>query len=375
MTDQIELAPGVEDRARGGYSLRRRASAYFRTNPLILLERFGLLIALVVLLVGFSVSGVGPLFTSSDNVEYLLTGGAVVGIIALAMVPPLVAGHFDLSVAAIAAVSNIATASAIGIHGLPVAVGIAIGVVAGALIGLVNGFLVAKLKLSAFIVTFGMYILLDGLTTLYTGGAQIVSGIPASLGAWSGQDFLGVPRPFVALLVVALVLWFALSNLPWGRFLEAIGSNEAASRLVGISVDRSVWVAFVVSGALAGVAGALLTSVLGGGDPTAARSYLFPAFAAVFLGSTAIRPGSYNVVGTLLGVYFVGTAVSGLSLMGVQTWVQSVFNGAALILAVAVAAYLARARRIRDARSATRSISPPLRASSPSDPEPKAPRS
>jgi ribose/xylose/arabinose/galactoside ABC-type transport system permease subunit len=95
----------------------------------------------------------------------------------------------------------------------------------------------------------------------------------------------------------------------------------------------------------------------------------------VFLGSTAIRPGSYNVVGTLLGVYFVGTAVSGLSLMGVQTWVQSVFNGAALILAVAVAAYLARARRIRDARSATRSISPPLRASSPSDPEPKAPRS
>lgn len=365
MTNQTELAT-TAGRGQDSLTIRKPASGHTLVSPLILLERFGLLIALVALLVAFSVSNIGPLFRSSANIDNLLTGEAVVGIIALAMVPPLVAGHFDLSVASIAAVSNIAVASAIGKHGLPVVAGILVGVVAGALIGLVNGFLVAKLRLSAFIVTFGAYILLDGLTTLYTGGAQIVSGIPASLGAWSGKNTLGVPRPFLALLLVALLLWLALSNLPWGRYLAAIGSNEAASRLVGISVDRAVWVAFVVSGVLAGAGGALLTSVLGAGDPTAAQSYLFPAFAAVFLGSTVIRPGAYNVLGTLIGVYFVGTGVSGLSLMGVQTWVQSVFNGGALILAVALAAYLARARRIRDARSATRSTLPSPGASNPS---------
>ena len=86
--------------------------------------------------------------------------------------------------------------------------------------------------------------------------------------------------------------------------------------------------------ALGGIAGALLTTILGTGDPTAGLSYLFPAFAAVFLGATTIRPGRYNVIGTVIGVYFVGTAVSGLTLRGADTWVQPVFNGAALIFAV-----------------------------------------
>ena len=303
------------------------------------------------MIVAFSVSSIGSLFVSRANIDNILIGGAVVGIVALAMLPPLIAGHFDLSVAAVACVSNITVASAIGNHGAPVVIGILLGVLIGGLIGAVTGFLVAKLKLNAFVVSFGVYILLNGLTTLYTHGAQIVAGIPPSLGGWSGNSVLGVPRPFAVVVVVALLLWYALLHVRWGRHLEAIGSNEGAARLVGINVDLSVWVAFIVSGGLAGIAGALLTSTLGAGDPTAALSYLFPAFAAVFLGATTVRPGRYNVVGTIIGVYFVGTAVSGLSLLGAETWVQPTFNGGALILAVALSTYLARVRQRRESRS------------------------
>jgi len=351
MTEQADMIHHTETVRRSQYTWVARTKSYLGSKPILLLERAGLILALAVMIVAFSVSSIGSLFVSRANIDNILIGGAVVGIVALAMLPPLIAGHFDLSVAAVACVSNITVASAIGNHGAPVVIGILLGVLIGGLIGAVTGFLVAKLKLNAFVVSFGVYILLNGLTTLYTHGAQIVAGIPPSLGGWSGNSVLGVPRPFAVVVVVALLLWYALLHVRWGRHLEAIGSNEGAARLVGINVDLSVWVAFIVSGGLAGIAGALLTSTLGAGDPTAALSYLFPAFAAVFLGATTVRPGRYNVVGTIIGVYFVGTAVSGLSLLGAETWVQPTFNGGALILAVALSTYLARVRQRRESRS------------------------
>ncbi|WP_310963916.1 ABC transporter permease [Nocardioides terrisoli] len=346
-----------ENGRRAQYTLRTRTRRYLLSDPILQLERAGLGIALAVMFTAFGMSGTGDLFLSSANLDNVLVSGSVVGIVALAMLPPLVAGHFDLSVAAVACVSNIIAASLIGKYGLPVLLGVLLGALAGAVLGVLTGYLVAKLKLNAFVVTFGVYILLNGLTTLYTHGAQIVAGIPPSLGAWSGKSFLGVPRPFVALIVVAAVLWYALLHVPWGRKLEAIGSNESAARLVGINVDRSVWYAFVVSGLLSGVAGSLLTSILGAGDPTAALSYLFPAFAAVFLGATTIRPGRYNVIGTVIGVYFVGTAVSGLSLLGADTWVQPTFNGGALIVAVGLSTYLAQVRQRRQTRTSAATAS------------------
>lgn len=365
MTHHAESSYMAND-ARERFTLLARTKTYLTSSPILLLERTGLFLALIAMAVWFSLSSIGDLFLSSANIDNVLVGGAVVGIVALAMLPPLIGGHFDLSVAAVASVSNIAVASAIGTHGAPVVVGILAGVVIGALLGVVTGFLVARMRLNAFVVTFGVYILLNGLTTWYTEGAQIVAGIPPSLGEWSGKEFLGLPRPFVALVIVAAILWYALMQVPWGRHLEAIGSNESAARLVGIHVDRVVWMAFIVSGALGGIAGALLTTTLGAGDPTAGLSYLFPAFAAVFLGATTIRPGRYNVIGTVIGVYFVGTAVSGLSLRGADTWVQPTFNGAALILAVALSTYLARVRERRESRSATSSekVATPVRGSS-----------
>lgn len=153
-----------------------------------------------------------------------------------------------------------------------------------------------------------------------------------------------MPKPFVLLIVIALIVWYVLMHVPYGRKLESIGSNRTAARLVGIRVDRLVFVSFLISGLLASIAGILLTSSTGSGSPTAGPSYLFAALAAVFIGTTAIRPGRYNVWGTILGVFLVAVAVDGFTLMGAEAWVNQVFNGSALVISVAISTLMGRRR-------------------------------
>ena len=316
-----------------------------------LTERLGLVGLLVLMFVFFALNPTsGPVFTSSQNLSNLLGDQALVGLVALGMMLPLVAGYFDLSVAANVGLVNVAVAAMMSKHGWSPLEAIPAGLVLGAVVGLMTGFLIARLALDAFIVTFGVYIFLNGVTLWYTKGIVITANIPASVGTWGSQDLLGIPRPFWLLAVAALVTWILVSQTPFGRYLESIGSSEPAARLVGIKTDRTIWVAFVAGGLLAGVAGCLLTSRQGGADATVGQSYLFPAIAAIFLGATAIRPGRYNVWGTVIGVYFVAVAVNGLILLGADYWVQPLFNGAALVVAVGLATASGRARARREAR-------------------------
>lgn len=333
-----ESAGGVRGSARVGHVAIRVG------------ERFGLLILMALLFAFFAIDpGSGSVFTSSANWRQILGNQAVTGLVALAMVVPLVGGYFDLSVAAITGLTNVACAAAIGTHHAPVAVGILFALAIGALLGAGNGFLVAKLRLNGFVVTLGTYTLLLGVIQWYTNGQLITNGIPLSFGAWGSLDWLGLPRPFVLLIVVAAITWYLLMHVPYGRYLESIGSNESAARLVGINVTRVVWGSFVLSGFLAACAGVLQTSRAGGADPTVGQGLLFPALAAVFLGATTIRPGRYNVWGTIVGVYFIAMSVSGFTLLGANVWVQPVFNGAALVFAVALSTFLARRREARAA--------------------------
>lgn len=344
MTTTTTTAPTSAPRARRG-----------RLNLSSSLEKSGIPIFLVLLILIFSLNPtIGYVFTSSANVHNILANQSVTGLIALGMVVPLVAGYFDLSVAAIAGLSNVAVATLIGPHGQPVLIGLVAGVAIGVLAGSLNGFLIAVLRLNPFVTTFGTYILIGGLLQFYTNGQTIFQGIPRDFGSWGSSNFVGLPRAFWLLMVVALGLWFLLTQTPVGRKLAAIGSNEAASRLVGFRVDRLVFFTFLMSGLLAGIAGALLTSSVGSADSSSATNYLFPALAAVFLGQTAIRPGHYNVWGTIFGVFLVAVAISGLTLLGAQSWVTLVFNGGALVLAVMASTFMGRARE-RRARAATAS--------------------
>lgn len=315
------------------------------------IEKAGLPAFLVLLITLFAaMPGTGQAFLSLPNIQNVLGYQSVTGLIAVATVIPLVAGYFDLSVAAVAGLSNVTVASLVSQLGQPVIVGIIAGLVVGVLAGAVNAVLVAGANLDPFIATLGTYIFWSGALALYTGGETISSNIPLEFSLWTTQKWLGVPLPFWLLLVVAVLVWFFLNQVPFGRKLAAIGSNELAAKLAGIRTRRSVAVTYLLAGLLAGVAGALLTSSNGGGDATSAISYLFPALAAVFLGRTAIRPGHYNVWGTMFGLFLVAVAVNGFTLLGVASSVTQMFNGAALVVSVAVAtmSVKARERKARD---------------------------
>ena len=307
-----------------------------------------ILLVLLVLFFGF-VSSVGDLFLSSANLHNIFANQSVTGLIAIGMVIPLVAGYFDLSVAAIAGLSSVTFASVSGTHQQPLLAGIVAGLVVAFAAGAVNAVLVAVLRLNPFIATFGMYILIGGLLEWYTDGSPVGNGLPNSLGDWSNKEISGVSVLFWLLILLALVAWYVLTQTPFGRVLTAIGSNENAARLAGFRVDRALVIAFMGSALFGGLAGIVLTTRSMVADSTQAQSFLFPALAAVFLGQTAIRPGLNNVWGTMFGVFLVAVAVNGLQLLGADTWVTPVFNGTALVISVALSTLIARAR----ARKAT----------------------
>lgn len=316
------------------------------------LQNYGLVIVFAAVFAFFAIHPVtGPTFRSAVNIDSVLADQSVVGLVALAMVLPLVGGYFDLSVAANVGVVNIVVAALAAKYGWPVPLCLAAGLVVGIVIGLCAGFVVAVLRLNAFIATFGIYVLLVGMSEWYTNGGQIAN-LPRSIGNWGSATWIDVPRPFWLLIAVALLLWFVLAHTPFGRYLESIGSNEKAAKLVGIDTDRTILLSFAGSGAIAGVAGDLLTARLGSADATAGSTFLFPAFAAIFLGATVIKPGRYNVWGTVIAVCFVGSTVSGIILLGASSWAYDVFDGAALIVAVTISTFSGRARERQAARGA-----------------------
>ncbi|MEH3067009.1 MAG: ABC transporter permease [Aeromicrobium erythreum] len=307
------------------------------------LSRFTLPLLLVGIVVVFSTLPATRLsFPTSANIDAIVASNSVLAVVAIALLFPLIAGQFDLSVGANVGLAAI-VAAALFQNGQSLPVGILGGLAAGALVGVVNGLVVAWLGVSSFITTLGMTTVISGLVLAYTEGQSILEGVPASLTDLSSAQFLGLPRVVLAVLLVGVLAWYVMTFTPLGRSMRAVGSNEAAARLVGIDVRRVSFLAFVVAGLLCGVAGVLMVGISSGANPQAGPGYLLPTFAAAFLGATVSRTNAFNVGGTVIAVLFVAISVSGLVLAGVQPWVEQVFQGAVLIAAVTVAT-LARRR-------------------------------
>jgi ribose transport system permease protein len=317
-----------------------------RTTPLLArLEAYALLGLLVLLLAFFSVLPASSnTFPTADNLAFLTGNQAITMLLAVALVVPLVSGHFDFSVGAVAAATSVLAASLMSSLGWPAALAIAGALVGGAAIGAVNGFLVSRLGMNSFVSTLGMATLLGGLIQLRTGGRPIISGISVGLTQFGSLKWFGIPRIVYVVLVVVVLVWYLLAHTPYGRSLYAIGSNVRAAQLVGLPVRRYTHLAFITSSTLSAVAGVVLTARSGGATADPGMTLLFPALAAVFLGATAVQPGRFNVWGTVIGVAFVSVSVSGLTLAGADAWVNPVFNGVALLVAVAVSSLLVRRR-------------------------------
>jgi ribose/xylose/arabinose/galactoside ABC-type transport system permease subunit len=338
-------ATRLTDRPAVAAPAAARAETRPRTPPRRMAERYALPALLAAIVAFFSLLPASArTFPTSANWSVLAGNQAVVMLLAVALLLPLVAGHFDFSVGAVASASSVFAATLMSDAGLRLPWYPLAGAALGAAVGLANGLLVTRLRINSFISTLGAATLLAGLIQWRTGGQTITAGIDPRLVGFGSGTWLGVPRVVYPVAAAVLTVWYLLARTPYGRCLYAIGSNPRAARLVGIPVSRYVLLAFVAAGTLGGLAGLLQTARIGGATADSGTSLLFPALAAVFLGATAIAPGQFNVAGTVIGVLFVAVSVSGLTLAGASDWVNPVFNGAALLVAVALSSVLGRQR-------------------------------
>ncbi|MEZ5117726.1 MAG: ABC transporter permease [Candidatus Nanopelagicales bacterium] len=311
-----------------------------RTEPVsIFASRIALPLILVLFIIVFSLLR-PETFATGANASTILTLQAVLTILCLGLLLPLIVGELDLSIAANLGMSVILVTGLTSQNNWPLVPALIAAVGASTLVGVVNGLLVTRVGVNSFIVTIAMSALLTGFIGAYTQGNVFYSNIPEGLVALGRGDFLGVPKPVVYAGVIALLMWYLLSSTPLGRYLYAIGGSKDAARLSGISVKNVTLLAFAGAGFLAGVAGVVQAGILGSGNPTVGTPFLLPAYAAVFLGATAVQPGVFNVWGTVLAVITVQVGTTGLVLLGAPFWIEPVFQGSALLIAVIAARWL-----------------------------------
>lgn len=296
------------------------------------LGRYGALIALVGIVVGFSLAS--PFFLNPDNLLQLVNQASLPIIISIGLTFVLATGEFDLSIGQLASFSGMFFTLLLT-HGHSIGVALVLCLAAGVVAGLVNGFLVVKLEINALIATLGTGTCFVGSTYLLNNGSPITI-FQDSFTAISIGDWFGIPRDVVYMVAVGILAWLVLNETVLGRHVRAVGGNADAARLAGIRVGSVKFACFVVSGVLAALVGVLLASQLGSGQPTAANEMTLGAFAACFLGSTVLSEGRFHVIGTAIGAIVVAAGFNGLSLVGLPSYVQQYFQGGLLIIAVAL---------------------------------------
>ncbi len=321
---------------------RRSASLVARA-----LRSYTLVFAVVVAIAFFS--ALRPhIYPTLANTTSILTGNAPLVLISLGTMIPLIVNQFDLTPAYMATMSGLLVAGFQSNNHWPFWVAIVATLVVCMLAGLINGVLVAYVGLSSIIVTIGTGALLIGAAQLYSNNLIIYKGISTRFIDLGQMRFAGVPLPVIYAGVVALVIWYVLTYRPVGRHLYAVGANVEAARLVKIKVDLLVVSAFVGSAFFAALGGIVVTAQVGSASPSSLNYLLLPAFTGVFLGATSIRPGHYNVWGTVLAVYLVGSVTTGMFMLGAPPNIEQVTQGAILLLAVGLAKLSSRRSKATD---------------------------
>ena len=295
-------------------------------------QKLGPLLGLIILVVIVSI--LNPSFLEPLNILNLLRQVAINALIAFGMTFVILTGGIDLSVGAILALSSALTAGMM-VSGIDPILAILIGVILGGLMGMVNGLFITKGKMAPFIATLATMTIFRGLTLVYTGGNPITGLGDNYLFQLFGRGyFLGIPVPAVTMILTFVVLFILLHKTPFGRKTYAIGGNEKAALISGIKVPKVKVMIYSLSGMLAALAGAILTSRLNSAQPTAGTSYELDAIAAVVLGGTSLSGGKGRIFGTLIGALIIGTLNNGLNLLGVSSFYQMVVKGIVILIAV-----------------------------------------
>jgi len=305
-------------------------------------DRYSGLYVLALIIAVFSLWIPGT-FLSVQTLTGIASQQAITATLALGLLLPLAAGVFDLSAASMLGLSVVVVCQLQSV-GLNPVLAVVETLLAGTLVGMVNGLIVVGLRVDSFIATLGTSSVLGALVYWVSGNQDITTGISATFVNLGQGLVLGIPLPVVYLAGVAMVVGYVTEFRPLGRKFYATGGNELAARLSGVRTGRLVIASFLFSGTIASLAGIIFAASIGSASLSAGPPFLLPAFAAVFLGATQIHPGRANVLGTLVAVAVLGTGVKGLLLAGAQFWISDLFNGVALIAAVALAVSRGRSR-------------------------------
>jgi len=289
-----------------------------------------------VMVVVFSV-WVPTTFLTAGTWRSLLSDQAITCLVAVGLVIPIAAGVIDLAIGTEVGLGAILVARLL-VGSLPIPLAIVLSLMAGAAVGVFSWLMITRARIPSFIATLAVSSLLTAGIAWISSSQQIVN-LPTGFGEVGTGQFFGLTWPFWIMLVVALLLWYVLERTPVGRRIYATGGNPVAASLSGVRVSRIILFALVTSGVVAGLAGLLLTSQLSAGDPTVGPGFLLPVLAAVFLGSTQFRGGRFSIWGTVVAAYVLAVGVKGLQLAGLPIWIPDLFNGAALLLAVGLAAW------------------------------------
>jgi ribose/xylose/arabinose/galactoside ABC-type transport system permease subunit len=295
-------------------------------------RELGTLVGLV-LLVGL-LSVLTPHFLSVSNLLNVMEQTSINAIIALGMTFVILSGGIDLSVGSLLALSGVVLAWALQ-GGWPVPAAILAGLGVGGASGLVNGLLITKGRLPAFIATLGMMSIARGAALVFTSGRPI-SGFGAGFRQLSTARILGVPAPIVITIAVYALGHFLLTRTRFGRYVYAIGGNEEATRLSGINAGFHKTMVYVLSGVASGLAAALLTARLNSAQPIAGINYELDAIAATVIGGTSLSGGVGTLHGTLIGALIMGVLRNGLNLLGTSSFFQQIVIGIVIITAVLV---------------------------------------
>ena len=330
MSDRTLPSPAAERASIGRSSFLRRLD----------FERLGLVYALLLVVVVFSF--VVPGFFRLSTLQIILGSQATQIVVTLAVIVALLGGEFDLSVANVVAVAGSATAMLNAVLGWPIVPAIAVVLLGSLVFGGINAFVVVRIGVPSIIATLGTGTLLFGACNGWAGTAPRGGVDPdfVSLVSWS---VFGLPVAIYVAFALGLGLYYLLEHTPLGRRFVFAGQNLEVARLAGIRVDRLRAGSLLASSLLSAVAGVLLVGITGAAMPSVASGYLLPAFAGAFLGSTVFRPGRFNVPGVFVAIYFLVAGVSGLQLLGYTGWINDVFYGATLVIAVMATRILSRA--------------------------------
>ncbi|GAA5167993.1 MULTISPECIES: ABC transporter permease [Amycolatopsis] len=297
------------------------------------LDHIGLLTATVLLFVVLSLCA--PYFMTTKNLLNVLQQSAFVGVIALAMTFVIVAGEIDISVGSAMAFASSLFGVLVTDHGWSLPLAALAVLLVGAVTGLLAGLVRVWFDVPSFIVTLALFSILRGLAQMLTDAVPVQIS-SAGFSQWGNGDVFGVPVPAVIMFLFLAVSWFVLTRTTFGRSVFAVGGNPDAARLSGISVGRIRALVFGLTGAAAGLAGVLQSAQLSSGDSTIGVGAEFTAISAVIIGGASLFGGRGSVVGTFLGVIFLGLLNNGMVLLDLSSYAQGVARGVIVLLAVVI---------------------------------------